>query len=111
MTLRSAVVSGAATVSVTLDMLFAGLGSLAADDTVAVFVNGPGAEGAITWMDTPANALGASRGMVQMTVELPLHEPPKTFVCASTNVTPGGSASVTITGPTVSGPLLVMVRL
>ena len=89
------------TVVDTLELLLPATGSSVVADTFAVLLSVP-ADPGVTTIFTVAPAPFASEPRLHVTVAVPLHEP--TVVLDETNVTPDGSASVTVTPAAASGP-------
>jgi hypothetical protein len=101
------------TVVVAVAVLLAALGSVVTDETVAVFVRVPLAEGETsTAMSIVPLAPPGKIPSAQMTVVVPEQDP--VLGVAETSVTPAGKVSVTLTPLVVDGPddtpLFVTVR-
>ena len=96
-------------VTVLVAVLFAGFGSLTADETVAVFVTIPGVVDVFTTSAMVAAPPFARVPRLLVTGPVPEQEP--WLGVLETNVDPAGSVSTTVTPVAVDGPLLVTVML
>ena len=96
------------TVVVVVELLLADTGSSVEDDTVAVLLNEPAADG-VTTIVTVTEPPFATVPNEHTTVAVPLHEPADDD--ADTNDTPAGSVSLTCTAAAASGPPLVTVNV
>ena len=97
------------TVTVDVEELLAGFGSVVAEETRAVFATGPSEPVLRTMSTTVAELLAAMVPREQMTVFVPEQEP--TDGVAETNVVPAGRTSVTFTLTAGLGPAFATVRL
>jgi hypothetical protein len=93
------------------EVLFAGVGSLVAELTVAVFVSVAPCAGAVTvTVISGADVPVAKAARVQVTETLPVFEHAQPVPVADTNVTPAGRVSVTVRFAASDGPLFETVR-
>jgi hypothetical protein len=91
-----------------VELLLTDAGSSVEEDTVAVLLNDPAADG-ITTIVTVTEPPFATVPNEHTTVAVPLHEPADDD--ADTNDTPTGSVSLTCTAAAASGPPLVTVNV
>lgn len=103
---------GGLTVTTEVLVLFVLVGSVVAEVTVAILLNGPTGKvnGTRILMVTTAELLGATAArvpMLQVTVVVPAQVP--CVEVAETKVTPAGNGSVTTTPVATDGPLFLAV--